>query len=94
MSQNKVVCAVDAQATNLSSLLNNTRLVATILAPTNDAFSTILSQYGISTQQALSQPSLLKGVRTKPKPALIESDILPCCPAARNAGHSQVALLL
>lgn len=51
------------QATDQSSMLNDASLVATIFAPTNDAFNTVLSQYGITTQQALSQPSLLKGVR-------------------------------
>lgn len=36
--------------------------MATVFVPTNAAFEAVLSQYGITTQQALSQPSLLKGV--------------------------------
>lgn len=36
--------------------------MATVFVPTNAAFEAVLSQYGITTQQALSNPSLLKGV--------------------------------
>ena len=50
------------QAANLSDYLNDPDLIATVFAPTNDAFTSALSQYGVTPSQALQQPSLLKGV--------------------------------
>lgn len=55
------------QATNLSSYLDDSSLAATVFVPTNAAFEAVLSQYGITTQQALAQPSLLKGVSSDTK---------------------------
>lgn len=50
------------QAANLSDYLNDPSLMATVFVPTNDAFTSALSQYGVTPTQALQQPSLLKGV--------------------------------
>ena len=50
------------QAANLTAYLSDPTLVATVFVPTNDAFTTALSQYGVTPTQALAEPSLLKGV--------------------------------
>ena len=62
------------QATNLSSYLDDSDLEATVFVPTNTAFEAVLSQYGITTEQALSEPTLLKGVSPL---------IVLCCAALR-----------
>ena len=51
------------QAANLSEYLNDPDLVATVFAPTNDAFTKALNQYGVTPAQALQQTSLVRGVR-------------------------------
>lgn len=50
------------QAANLSDHLSEPNLVATVFAPTNDAFSKALSQYGVTPSQALQQARLVRGV--------------------------------
>ncbi len=50
------------QAANLTTYLSDPTLVATVFVPTNQAFTTALSQFGVTPTEALAEPSLLKGV--------------------------------
>lgn len=47
----------------MSDYLNDPSLVATVFVPTNDAFTKVLTQYGVTPAQALQQTSLVRGVR-------------------------------
>jgi len=50
------------QAANLTTYLSDPTLVATVFVPTNEAFTSALSQFGVTPTEALAEPSLLKGV--------------------------------
>ncbi|KAL0045360.1 hypothetical protein WJX82_004924 [Trebouxia sp. C0006] len=54
--------APGVQAANLSTYLSDPTLVATVFVPTNAAFTTALSQFGVTPTEALAEPSLLKGL--------------------------------
>ncbi|KAL0021745.1 hypothetical protein WJX79_001549 [Trebouxia sp. C0005] len=51
-----------AQAANLTTYLSDPTLAATVFVPTNEAFTTALSQFGVTPTEALAEPSLLKGL--------------------------------